>query len=247
MISSSLRNLVFKLRYGFKGVPVQIADQTIRLDESLRRWNMETELAAYQILRESLNPGDVFIDIGANFGLHTLYAAQLVNHQGHVFAFEPVPSNLTLLQKNVTLNGVQHQVKIVPQALSNSSASFLTFYLPSEKVAVTASLRPNSDNRKTIQVANSRLDDFWSNINLPVQLIKIDVEGAEVEVLRGAENVLKQWHPKLLIEVHGFALPNFGTSVNELRDFLKHLGYQERLLEGEQFHTEHYFQALYSS
>jgi hypothetical protein len=49
----------------------------------------------------------------------------------------------------------------------------------------------------------------------------------------------------LLIEVHGFALPHFGTNVNELRDFLKRFGYQENLLPGEQFRGEDYFQALY--
>ncbi|MBE9127556.1 MULTISPECIES: FkbM family methyltransferase [unclassified Coleofasciculus] len=247
MLSRSLRNLVFKFRYGFKGVPFQIADQTIRLDESLRRWNVGAELSAHQILAEYLGKGDIFIDVGANFGLHTLYAAKLVGNQGHVFAFEPVLSNLKLLQKNVALSGVQQQVEIVSKALSNSSESFLTFYLPPEEVAVTASICPSDENIQTTKVANVRLDDYWSNINLPVHLIKIDVEGAELEVLRGAEKLLKQWQPQLLIEVHGFALPNFNTSVDELREFLKALGYQERLLEGDQFHEEHYFQALYSS
>jgi FkbM family methyltransferase len=245
MVSRSLRNLFFQFRYGFKGVPFSIVDQTIRLDESLRRWHVEAELTAHQILSNFLQMGDVFIDIGANFGLHTLYAAKLVGNHGHIFAFEPVLFNLNLLKRNVALNGVQQQVTIVPKAVSNSSEPFLTLYLPPEQVAVTASLRPSPGNLQTTQVANLRLDDYWSHINRPVRLIKIDVEGAELEVLRGSQKLLMQWQPMLLIEVHGFALPHFGTNVNELRDFLKRFGYQEDLLPGEQFRGEDYFQALY--
>ncbi|HBL10847.1 MAG TPA: hypothetical protein DD379_05475 [Cyanobacteria bacterium UBA11162] len=245
MVSRLLRDYFFKLRYQFKGVPFQISDQTIRLDESLRRWNIRAESAVHQILGEYLEKGDIVIDVGANFGLHTLYAAKLVGSQGYVFAFEPVVSNLTLLQKNVVLSGVDQQVKIVPKAVSNSSQSFLNFYLPREEIAVTASLRPTSENIKTTQVPNVRLDDYWEKINLPVRFIKIDVEGAELEVLRGAENLLKQWQPILLIEVHGFALPNFGTTIDELRGFLKNLSYNENRLLGEQFRGENYFQALY--
>jgi hypothetical protein len=107
-------------------------------------------------------------------------------------------------------------------------------------------LNADNDNLQKIEVANTRLDDYWNQIDREVKLIKIDVEGAELEVLRGAEKLLKRWKPKLLIEVHGFALPSFGTSVNELRNFLGNLGYQEHRLESENFRDEEYFQALYS-
>lgn len=245
MFLQSLKNFYFKIYYGFKGVPFKIAEHFIHLDESLRRWNVGAELAAHQILQKYLQPGDVFIDVGANFGLHTLYGAKLVGEKGHVFSFEPVPLNLKLLRQNIALNKVAQQITIVSKAVSNSSDKFLPFYLPIEDVAVTASLYPNTRNIQTLQVGNIRLDDYWHEINLPVKLIKIDVEGAELEVLKGAENLLKQWQPILLIEVHGFALPDFGTSVEELRVFLMNLGYQENLLPGEQFRNEDYFQALY--
>ncbi|WP_138506400.1 FkbM family methyltransferase [Nostoc sp. PA-18-2419] len=245
MISNSVRDLLFKLHYQFKGVSFKIGEHTICLDESLRRWNIMSELAVQEMLKKYLCIGNTFIDIGANFGLHTLYAAKLLGTQGNIFAFEPVPSNLKLLQKNIALTGVKQQVKIVPKAVSNSFEPFLQFYLPVNEVAVTASLAPKVGNFKHMQVANIRLDDYWHDIDLPIQLIKIDVEGAELEVLRGAEKLLKEWKPNLLIEVHGFALPNFGTSVEEFRDFLTSLGYKEKLLSGEHFLNEEYFQAIY--
>ncbi|HBE20261.1 MAG TPA: hypothetical protein DEG17_07890 [Cyanobacteria bacterium UBA11149] len=246
MILRSLRDLFFKVRYGFKGVPFKIGDKTIRLDESLRRWNIASESGVHQILADYLQPGDIFIDIGANFGLHSLYAAQLVGNKGHVFAFEPVPATLKLLKVNIELNDLYQQVTIVPKSLSNSPETSVTFYIPPEEVAVTAALQPYSENVQTIKVANVRLDDYWDTINMPVKLIKIDVEGAELEVLRGAEKLLAQCKPVLLIEVHGFALPNFNASVKDLRNFLREHGYQERLLEGEHCRGEEYFHALYS-
>lgn len=242
---NSLKDTFFKLRYQFKGVPFQIDEQTIRLDESLRRWDIKSEAVVQQMLNKYLCQGDTFIDIGANFGLHTLYAAKLVGIKGNVFAFEPVASNLNLLQRHIALNAVEHQVKVVPKAVSNSSEPFLNFYLPTDEVAVTASLSPAVNNGKNVQVANVRLDDFWQNIDLPIQLIKIDVEGAELEVLRGAENLLKKWKPNLLIEVHGFALPNFGTNLAEFREFLASFGYTEYCLSEESFVNEEYFQAIY--
>mgnify|MGYP000347802958 CR=1 FL=1 len=245
MFTSSTKDFLFKLRYQFKGVPFHIGDQAIRLDESLRRWQVGSEWAFQEVLKKYLRSGDVFIDVGANFGLHTLYAAKLVGNQGRVFAFEPVPSNLKLLRKNIALSNVEQQVTIVPKAVSNADDQYLSFYIPQEDVPVTASLHGNSEQLQMIQVANVRLDDYWRDINLPVHLIKIDVEGAEMEVLRGSEKLLKQWQPNLLIEVHGFALPNFGSSVDTLRDFLNNLGYKENLLPGEQFHGEDYFQAIY--
>jgi FkbM family methyltransferase len=182
--------------------------------------------------------------VGANFGLHTLHAAKQVGKQGFVFAFEPVPTNLKLLRRNIELNNVRHQVLIVPSAVSNQSDPTLSFYVPNEEVPVTASLGATEQSH-SIQVANVRLDDYWKMVNQPIHLIKIDVEGAELEVLRGAKDVLQKWRPSLLIEVHGFALPAFGGSVEELQSFLTTLGYQEHRLESEHFSGKDYYQAIY--
>ena len=245
-LKKTLSNLFFKFYYGFRGVPFKIAEETIYLDESLRRWNINAERQVHDIIRQYLNPEDTFIDIGANFGLHTVYAAKLVGEKGCVFAFEPVTKHLNLLQKNITLSCVDDRVKIVPSAVSNSTESSLTFYLPQEEeIAVTASLKAGSNNLEQTKVSNTRLDDYLNNFDKEIKLIKIDVEGAELEVLKGAEKLLKKWKPKLLIEVHGFALPDFGTSVKELKSFLTALGYQENRLEAESFNEDEYFQALY--
>ncbi|NET85501.1 MAG: FkbM family methyltransferase [Moorea sp. SIO1F2] len=244
--SKFVKDTLFKLRYGFKGVPIKVDNQLIRLDESLRSWNFEGESGMQAVLKNNLSSGDCFIDVGANFGMHTLYAAKLVGEMGRVFAFEPVPSNLNLLKKNIHLNHLEQQVKVIPKALSNSPDPFLTFHVPVDEVAVTASLRPDKTTQEAIQVANTRLDDYWNEVNLPVKIIKIDVEGAELEVLRGAEQLIRRQKPLLLIEVHGFAFPDFGTNLDEFRKYLEALGYTESQLSETYFQGDKYFQALYS-
>lgn len=242
-IPKTWRDGLFKIRYGFQGIPRTFVGQSLRLDESLRRWNLEGEDVVAETVQAQLKSGDTFLDIGANFGLHTLHAAKRVGSQGSVFAFEPVPKNLRLLQRNVTLTNVQAQTQIVPAAVSNQPEPTLEFYVPGDEVAVTASLQ-STQNTQKIQVKNVRLDDFWVSINQPIHLIKIDVEGAELDVLRGAKTVLQTWHPILLIEVHGFALPNFGASIKDLRAFLAELGYHEMQVLNHQ-NRDDYFHALY--
>jgi FkbM family methyltransferase len=245
-INQLVRNLFFEIWHGFKGFPMVVNDQFLRVDVSLRRWNVNSELEMLKTFQKYLKPGDILIDIGANFGLHTLYAAKLLKNQGHVFAFEPVASNLNLLEKHIALNDLNGSVTVVPKAVSNSQEKFTSFYLSSEEMTVTASLNQTEENLLKIEVENTRLDDYWESIDLPIKLIKVDVEGAELEVLRGAEKVLKKWHPILVIEVHGFALPDFGSTIQDLTHFLMNLGYQETKLETDQFYRDDYFQAVYT-
>jgi len=239
------RTFLFRCRYLFRGTPVSILGESFRLDESLRRWGLESEIEFQKVLCDHLRPGDVVFDIGANFGMHSLYAARLVGTAGQVYAFEPVPSNLQLLYRNLRLNRLQAVVTVVPKAVSDSPETFLEMYLPADSLAVTASLRPAAGDLSVTRVANVRLDDFACAEVQRLRLIKIDVEGAELEVLRGGVNLLRRVRPLLLIEVHGFALPQFGANVEMLQSFLAELGYHEKPLDAPQFRDQEYYQALF--
>lgn len=217
----------------------------IRLDETLRRWSPDTEEALRAVVHSELRNGDTMLDIGANFGLHTLYAAKLVTSAGHVYAFEPAPQNVRLLRRNVRLNKLDTTVTIVPSVVSNSSEPFLELHVPDECVAVTASLRKVTPGERLVRVTNMRLDDFGWHSNASVRLMKIDVEGAELEVLRGALNIIKCARPVLVIEVHGFALPEFGASADELEEFLQGLGYRKTLIDDPHLTAANHYQAVY--
>ena len=220
-----LKTFLFRCRYGFRGAPVQVHGETFFLDESLRRWKVAGEDWMLEVMQSRLCRGDDVVDVGANFGLHTLSAANLVGERGRVLAFEPIPANLELLWRNLRLNRLERRVTVAPQALSDSDEALLEMhYVPGEP-DLTASLRPGPGSPQTIRVMNSRLDAYAFPEGFSSRLIKIDVEGAELSVLRGARETLDRFRPLLLIEVHGFALPSFGDSIAALEAFLGGVGY----------------------
>ncbi|MDA7877728.1 FkbM family methyltransferase [Akkermansiaceae bacterium] len=244
-VMSILRDLIFKLRYGFRGYPVTISGTPFRVDESLRRWNMDCEESLHAKLRELVKAGDTVVDIGANFGLHTLYAAHLTTPAGRVYAFEPVPKNLALLHRNLGLNNLADQVVVEDAAVSNSPDSHLEIFCPEEEVSVTASLSSDAGGATALKVRNLRLDDYTFDVSRAPTLVKIDVEGAEYEVLQGAEQFLLSAKPTLLIEVHVYALEDFGTSLEDFEGFLTKLGYQGERLSASGVEREDYYQMIY--
>lgn len=239
-----IKTFLFKLRFGFAGYPIKMNGVDFRVDESLRRWNFASERAMQVVFDDMVSSGDQCIDVGANFGMHTLYLANLVGGSGKVWAFEPLPKNLELLRRNIGLNHFSQRVEVVPKVASNSPDPFLRMAGMDDPVAVTACLSNEKDSR-TIAVPNVRLDDMFNAKSCNIGLIKIDVEGAEMDVLRGAEEMLKRCKPNLVIEVHGFALPKFGSSVSELRGFLAGIAYAESVILQDDHPDGEYFQAVY--
>jgi FkbM family methyltransferase len=140
-----------------------------------------------EALVRHLAPGDVVYDVGAHVGFMTLIAARLVGRTGRVIAFEPDAANRSALLENVALNGFQNiDVLEVAASAQSGSASLVGGGL-------TGSLGDGD------QVRLSRLDE----LELPrPALVKIDVEGHETEVLRGATGLLKR-HPIIVCEIHG--------------------------------------------
>jgi FkbM family methyltransferase len=237
--SAEAKDFAFRIAHGFRGAPVLLDGETFRLDEGLRRWDARPEAPMFREMRASLRSGDTVVDVGANFGLHSLFAGRLVGASGHVYSFEPVPANLRLLRRHIRLNDFEQRVEVIPSAVSNSGDASVQFFLPSEDVAVTASLKAEGAAR-AISVPNCRLDDWAGPAQIAPRLIKIDVEGAELEVLRGALNLLERCHPLLLIEVHGFALPGFGATPDDLIAFLARLGYRERRIDFAEERADYY-------
>jgi FkbM family methyltransferase len=240
----ALRNLFFRFRWLFRGAPVSIDGISFRLDESLRRLKVNTEPELREAFRKSLQKGDTVIDIGANLGLHSLYIAQIVGPEGRIYAFEPIPSNIRLLQRNIRLNAFENQVTVVDAALSNSDDQYIEMSAPSDGVAVAAAINKNGKSgEQVIKVRNLHLDDYVMEKKLHPRLIKIDVEGAEHEVLKGAEKTLLQHRPILVVEVHTFALPEFGSSPEAMCNYLTSLGYiqhqiaETRGIAGDYYHA----------
>lgn len=186
------------------------------------------EYGTIDFIQHSLRVGDVFVDVGANIGFLSLAAAAKVGKSGKVFAFEPMPSTHQLLEENKNLNAFE-QLVVVPKALGNEIKK-ATIY--SEHQNRGGASIVNQRSEKGVEIEVTRLDefDFGSKINM----LKIDVEGYEWEVLKGAVNTLKRDKPILILE-YSEGRENIGNS-NEMIQWLKELNIYSiyRLSQGKE-------------
>ncbi len=168
-----------------------------------------------EFLSASIDQDDVFYDIGANVGFFSLLAARLTGRAGQVVAFEPLPDNILRLTENIRRNGFSC-VKVEPFALgaTNEERTFQVSERPTwGKLAGAGSLPDKyvSDTKVSVR----RLDDLLLEATLqPPHFMKIDVEGAEAEVIEGARETILRYGPILMIEMHGTAeslLPLFNS------------------------------------
>lgn len=159
--------------------------------------------------------GDTVIDAGAFIGRHALAYARDVGPTGRVIAIEPHPENFRLLQRNVKQNGYAN-VSCVQCALSDYSGQGVLAY---DRETSTSALSPGQ--RRTVPVRVCTLDDLLSELQVrQVDLMKVDVEGAELSLLRGATATLgKGSRPRLIVENHN--APAEETAECCLRDWLE--------------------------
>jgi FkbM family methyltransferase len=178
-------------------------------------------------LADHLGPGDTFYDIGANIGFFTLLGRKLVGASGAVVAFEPLPANVEQLRRNVALNQFRN-VKVVATAVSGAEG--VGVFSVGGDARNTGKLVAHNSQGRSIRVPMATIDATVKKDRLaPPTVMKIDVEGEEIEVLRGALETISGYRPLLLIEVHwlGKAFIEF------VDDALVPLGYTTRTMSGE--------------
>jgi FkbM family methyltransferase len=153
-------------------------------------------------LQREVKPGATFFDIGANVGFVTILAARLVGPAGRVVAFEPVPENVAAIRENVALNGIDWvEVRQTAVGRSSGSASFIVSDVSA--FSRLASVSVPTGARESIEVAVSAIDELMSAGELPVpDVVKIDIEGAELEAIAGMRGTLAEHRPVILCEVH---------------------------------------------
>jgi len=148
--------------------------------------------------REQLKPGATVLDVGAHVGYYTVLSARLVGRQGRVFAFEPNPRNCGFLRKHVAANRLAN-VTVEQSAVSdtNGVAGF---------DFGTGTGTGHLANSGTVEVRTLRLDDYCADRGVVPDAIKIDVEGAELDVLRGAQKMISTHHPVIFLSTHGASI-----------------------------------------
>lgn len=169
-----------------------------------------------RVVQALLPPGGVFLDIGANLGFFSLMASKRVGPSGVVHSFEPVPAQYSHLVENLRLNAATN-VTAQPFALSDTDGS-MDFFVSKSWNSGVHSLFALPDAVKT-KVQVHTLDGYLASANVPPPtLIKMDVEGAETLVLRGAAGLLKSTHrPFVVLEADDSHARRAGSSLLELR------------------------------
>lgn len=145
-------------------------------------------------LRGRLAPGDVFVDVGANVGNHAVFAACVC--QARVVAFEPSPALADHCDANLRLNGAQDRAMLIRHGIGATSGQARLVPGPAGNAGMT---RLDTSDR-TGEVEIMTLDDVLGAVEATPVAIKVDVEGMEIDVLRGAEQTLRTCHPALYVE-----------------------------------------------
>jgi len=174
------------------------------------------------------------IDVGANFGYHTLFFSKEASKD--VFSFEPQPQNLQLLKNNIKNNNISN-VKIFPFAVSDNENPI---YIPviddnttiTNMGDITLQNNKTNNNVKVVSVLLDRIPIF------EIDLIKIDVQGWELNVLRGATNTIKRDKPILLIEFEIDQFVKTNTTCEQVANFIRELGYYIFYLDYE-YESDH--------
>lgn len=162
------------------------------------------EPAVQQALVEHLRPGMTFYDLGANIGFFSLLAARLVGTQGRVIAFEADPEVATRLREHVARNGFS-QITVEEKAVW-SEQGVVSFERIDPRDSPDRGLGHvvGGGAKNSIQVQAVSLDGYCGAATAP-DFLKCDVEGAEVEVFRGAQRLLKEKRPGIICEMHSEA------------------------------------------
>jgi FkbM family methyltransferase len=176
-----------------------------------------------------LRPGMCVLDVGAHEGLYTLLAARLVSPGGTVHAFEPSPRERARLQENIALNQLTN-VQVHETAVGDAAGTAVLHVAGADYAGhntMGAFGYPTTTLEAAVEVEVVSLDTFASEHALPnVDLLKIDVEGSETSVLRGAQKLLRKHRPVILVEAQDATLGTAGSSVDELIGILQAEGYR---------------------
>jgi FkbM family methyltransferase len=166
-----------------------------------------------------IKPGDVVLDVGAHIGCFTLKAAKEVGPEGEVVSFEPSSENFRLLTLNVSSNDYAN-VKLFNVA-AGSEPGTAKLHLGDRRGANSLLSEAGAERVGIEEVGIRTLDSIADELKLKkISFLKIDVEGFELEVLKGARSVLASSHPSIAMETH-----DFGPSEEEIRNFLIAFGY----------------------
>nr|NQU93215.1 FkbM family methyltransferase [Bacteroidota bacterium] len=177
------------------------------------------------MIKSVIKPGDNIMDIGAHIGSFSIPFAQFASEKGRVFAFEANPATFELLKKNIALNHLEEQILPFFGVVAEKKGAFILIEPEANHTGMHYYKPLQGDGVSDLSALI--IDDWYEEFALetPIHFIKIDVEGAEIEVLRSCKNLIEKYKPALYVEIVQRQLDRFGTKVSDINDLLIGWGY----------------------
>ncbi len=203
-----------------------------------QKWRGSYEI---EVFKNLVKKGMFVLDVGANIGVFTLVAAKKCGKKGKVYSFEPEPNNLSALRDNIRkslLEKEQQRIEVFPLIIS-FRRGHSTLYVDSVHAANHSIFQKNIiSGNVSHQVKTTTLDSFLSNRSRKIDLIKIDVEGAEGMVIDGAKKILQKDKPTILMEFWPEGLRKSGHQPKKFLKTLMKMGYKIKNIDSQKKRLE---------
>ena len=184
-----------------------------------------SDLNGISYLKKQLKAGNVFIDIGANIGAYSLIASKLVGSNGKVVSFEPVTSICKQLKQNIKLNNLTNIV-VEPKAVFDKNTTLELFISDHQNMGMSSILHHSHETGEKQSVQAITIDEYVKIKSLlKIDFIKLDIEGAEINALRGMKQTILKFSPIILMEISDGILENSTTNSTVIYDFMNELNY----------------------
>jgi len=196
--------------------------------------NNNFEVSNSKLFIKKIKNKNTFFDIGGYRGYYSILAHQYMKKNAKIIAFEPVNKNYEYISRSVIINNINN-IKIEKLAISDKNRTQTMYLSSSESTHSLAKADKNffmGDFKQLnkIKVKTSTLDKYIKDNKSEPDILKIDVEGAELNVLRGFKEYLNKRKPEMLLEVHERKFPAFKYSKKEFYNYINSLGYNYRLI-----------------
>lgn len=234
LLQPSLPNEDITVAWDDQRIMIENPRHNVISQDILLKGVWEPEVTEYLCPR--IKAGMTVIDVGADTGYYTLLFAKRVGRLGRVVAFEPIPSARETLEHNIRLNNYTN-VTVCDFALFSSNGLFI---LEGPRELSRINPMRSGMQKGGIEIQTRIFDECTGGLNIrKIDVVKIDVEGAEMDVLHGMRQSLEKYHPELLVEVHPDHLAHFSYEHKDLLRFLESMKYRVQPVDRPDLNFKH--------
>jgi FkbM family methyltransferase len=199
-----------------------------RLNKFLKNEVNRNDILQINFFEKNFSQNDILYDIGAHHGHYSIFAATKCLNQNQIFSFEPDSSALRIFKRNIELNNFGNKIIVLEYAISNTDGEiYFDFRNGNANSKISSSKTSN-----TIKVQSKKLDSLINDLPSPTY-VKIDVEGAEFEVLKGATTLLEDKTVTFICELHPFAWKEFDVDFDSFIELLSRYDRKMKLIDSD--------------